>query len=238
MNGRLPAQGEVHLWPMALDLPDTEQAPLTELLGEDEHVRSATFRHALHRRRYVAARGQLRQLLGGYLARDPAAIRFNYGLHGKPALAELASPLQFNISHSGAHALCVVSDSVPVGVDLENRASIDDLDALARHIMSPLETLLFAELPPKARHEAFYACWTRKEAYLKARGLGVATALRKVSVSLACESRPKLLQCENNLESPEDWTLYSFQLPGDFAAAVAVSEKIHSCNWQRAWPET
>ncbi|MEO8673218.1 MAG: 4'-phosphopantetheinyl transferase superfamily protein [Tahibacter sp.] len=230
------AAGEVHVWPLSLDMSRAETVALAKILSADEIVRADAFRQTEHRAAYVAARGQLRQILGEYLRVEPASIEFSYTSRGKPEI--LTNPIHFTISHSATRALCAFSVGVPIGVDLEYKKKIDNLDSLALQIMSPLESLLFAELPSQRRLDAFYDCWTRKEAYLKARGLGVVNVLRDVSVSLSEEAQPKLLQCEDPGESPDAWSLYSYRLPEDYAAALAVREKVHRCTWQQPWPES
>jgi 4'-phosphopantetheinyl transferase len=161
-----------------------------ELLDSHDAARAARFRFGRDRDRYVACHGILRMLLGRYIDRAPAALRFDTGSHGKPALR--SSGLHFNLSHSRHLALFAVSRERAVGCDIE----FHDERFLAENIpacfFSPAEIAELRGLSASDRLAAFFAGWTRKEAYIKARGLGLSLPLDRFDVSLAPSAQPAL----------------------------------------------
>jgi 4'-phosphopantetheinyl transferase len=217
-----PGPDEVHVWSLALDTPPLPAARLAGLLAGDERERAQRFRSELDRTRYVAGRGQLRVLLGGYLGLDPGAVAFSYGEHGKPAVRSRG--LDFNMARSGGLAVVAVTAGLPVGIDVERvRAGVADA-SVAEHFFSPDELAALRRLPGAARDRAFLACWTRKEAFLKGRGSGVSVPLDAFCVSLAPDEEPAVVWSELSPSDPWDWWLedLSVWFPGH-VAAVAVA---------------
>jgi 4'-phosphopantetheinyl transferase len=161
------------VWRAALDPGPERLAALAASLCDGELGRAG--RHGLekHRRRFVAARGRLRALLGRYLATGPSEVRFVYGAHGKPALAGPESALRFSVAHSGDLALFAVALEREVGIDLEATDGGIDHAASAERFFSAGESAALRRLPAGQRAQAFYACWVRKEAYVKALGAGL-----------------------------------------------------------------
>jgi len=188
-----------------LDLGPGAVDALAGWLHDDECRRAGRFRLARDRRRYVAARGMLRQLLSARLGTHPRAVEFSYGAHGKPCLApgSAAGDLRFNVSHTGDFALFAFSRGREVGVDVEAVLPMRDADAVARHYFSRSEFRAYRALEPGAREAGFFTCWTRKEAYLKALGGGLQSALSEFDV-------------------PPGWSLRSFSPAPGHAAALAV----------------
>ena len=174
---------EVHLWRVSLRCSDSPLAFVQTLLSADERTRADRFRFARDRDRFVVARGMLREILGRYLDREPAALRFAYGAHGKPALAETSTGLRFNLAHSGDAALFAVRWERDIGVDLEPARTDLDLGELAAIVLTPGERALLAAAPSERRDELFAALWTRKEALAKAVGLGLALPFDRVAVA-------------------------------------------------------
>ncbi len=159
---------------------------LRNLLNDEERARAARFHFERDQRRYVAARGLLRELLGERLGLDPAALRLRVGPHGKPALAGGPGALRFNVSHSGDRALFALADGGrEVGVDLESAARLGDardLPALAARTLTPADLARWRDLPEAGRPGAFLRAWTRLEAYGKATGEGLGQVLGRRSV--------------------------------------------------------
>lgn len=214
---------EVHVWRIALEPPRTSLARLAARLSQDERRRAARFRFERDRRRFHAARGALRELLAGYLGEEPERLAFVEGLHGKPGLAiSRGEELRFNLSHSGELALCAVSRRREVGVDVEQVRELPDAEALARRFFSDVETAALEALPEAQRLAAFFRCWTRKEAYLKAVGAGLLQPLDGFDVSLL----PELGECELSVRGrPEEtarWSLQSLDVGAGYAAAVVA----------------
>ncbi|NJL95993.1 MAG: 4'-phosphopantetheinyl transferase superfamily protein [Anaerolineae bacterium] len=196
---------QVHLWHGHLPLFSTQAAGL---LNAEEQARAARFATPQLQARFVAARGALRRLLAAYLREAPEALAFHYGPHGKPELR--ASPLCFNLAHAEDWLVIGVAWRVAVGVDLEQVRPLDDLERVARHHFTPQEQAALLTLPAAQRLRAFYACWTRKEAVVKATGAGLSAALTRVEVSLAPGAPAQVLRLGAQLAPA--WTLFSFEV--------------------------
>ena len=160
----------VHVWHIPLQVSPATLAECRELLSEDERERAARFRFPEHQRRYVAARGCVRQLLACYLGgQDAASLRFAYGPAGKPELA--GGGVHFNLSHSGEWALLAVSKET-VGVDLEQIRTLD-YDAVGREVFTADDRVALAHAPEEQKAATFFRLWVRREAQLKACGTGL-----------------------------------------------------------------
>jgi 4'-phosphopantetheinyl transferase len=228
------AGGEVHVWGAVLDQPPSQVLRLAHTLSADEHARADRYFFARDRQHYIVGRGLLRAILGRYLGSEPARLRFAYSSHGKPSLAEPSGGgiLHFNVSHSKGLGLYAVARDRQIGVDLERVRPLPDAAQLAERFFSPREYAALRALPAHMRHEAFFNCWTRKEAYVKARGEGLSLPLDQFDVSLA-RGKPARLLC--NEREPRDvirWTLQELTPAPGYAAALAVQ----GYGWQsRCW---
>lgn len=187
-HGSTPALAadEVHVWRAWLDVEPDEFTRLAVTLAPDERGRSSRFRFVRDRRRFITARGILRHILARYVGRDPAALRFRYGPAGKPTLAydSGADDLRFNVSHSHGMALYSLANRRETGVDVEWVQARIPSEPIAERFFSAREAAVLRALPDSARAEAFFTCWTRKEAYVKGRGDGLAVPLDSFDVSL------------------------------------------------------
>jgi 4'-phosphopantetheinyl transferase len=185
-TGWEPIGGEIHAWHAALDRDERICGQLEATLSLEEKARADRFHFANDRRRFVVARGLLRELLGGYLHQSPAGLEFSYGRHGKPSLSgeSASSGLCFNLSHSSGVAVYAIAKERNLGIDVEHIQPDSAGDDIAARYFSPREISDLRTLPPEQRAEAFFHCWTRKEAYLKATGMGLQTPLDSFSVSL------------------------------------------------------
>jgi 4'-phosphopantetheinyl transferase len=216
---------DVHLWLFPLDADSGTSAALATFLTPDEHERAARFRHADDVRRYRVARGALRVLVARYLDTAPGALRFEYGVHGKPALAQglARADLQFNLSHSGDVALAAFFVGHPVGVDLEHGARTVDALALAGRYGSPAERAMLAAIDPYARSRRFIELWTCKEAWLKAAGLGVTAGLAAVDVEMS-GPRPRIARLPGGEGAVDHWSLALLEPAIGLVAAVALRD--------------
>jgi 4'-phosphopantetheinyl transferase len=160
------------------------------LLDSDEAARAVRFRHECDRNRYIASHGILRLLLSRHVDRVPAAVRFHTTGHGKPVLS--GSELRFNLSHSRHLAMIAISRELAVGCDIEFHDERFLAENIPERFFSPAEVAELRALPPTEQLAAFFAGWTRKEAYAKARGLGLALPLDSFDVSLAPSAQPAL----------------------------------------------
>jgi len=227
---------DVHVWRAALDVEPRRMALLLPLLTPEERTRAARFRLARDRDRFIAGRARLRLLLGRYLAVPPAEIRFRLGPHGKPALEWPARriDLRFNMSRSSGVALYALAVGREVGVDVERVTAADE--QVAETAFAPAEMTTLRELPPSLRTDAFFACWTRKEAFVKARGDGLSFPLDRCEVSLAPHMPAALLAVRDDPAEAGRWSLHSLRPSDGYAAAVAVEGRGHGLSC-RTWEE-
>lgn len=229
------APGDVHVFRMDLNLSPDRIEPLARLLTTDELARAARFHFAEDQRRFTAARGQMRSILARFLPTSPEHLRFHYNPDGKPSL-ENAGWLQFNLSHSADLALLAVTAGQEVGVDLERTDRSIDFHNVARRFFAPAEVETLFALPEDQQPAAFFACWTRKEAYMKARGLGLRIPLRQFVVSLAPDVPPRLLQAEPGAP-PGPYHVETIDPgPGMAGALVLIGTFARLHRWD--WPGT
>lgn len=215
---------EIQLWHASLDVQPAALEDLQRTLTMDEWRKAGRFRLHRDRNRFIVARGLLRVILASYLHKNPAHLRFSYGPYGKPTLATkpVGDTLDFSLSHSDGIALYAVTRGRELGVDLE-RIRPDRADEnVAEQFFSPRELAVLRALPPNVWHEAFFACWTRKEAYIKARGGGFTIPLKQFSVSISGEEPAVLLENDDNRLVTSRWSLLGLNLGPDWAAALAV----------------
>jgi 4'-phosphopantetheinyl transferase len=174
------ASDAVDVWVASLDAPSRTVTALRADLTAEERGRADAFRAARDRRRAVVARGLLRQLLAGYLDVRPAALALGADARGKPRLAgpHAGTPLRFSLSHAGDAALYAVAWGREVGVDLERADPAVDWAEVAATVFSPAERRRLGALPADAARAAFFRQWTRREAWLKATGEGLAGLAR------------------------------------------------------------
>jgi 4'-phosphopantetheinyl transferase len=215
--------GEVHAWRAALDPAEPVIAALAANLSPDEQARAARFHRPDDGRRFTVARGVLRNLLGRYTGAAPAAIRFAYGRHGKPALAEPAGgALTFNVSHSGELAYYAVACRRAVGIDVERIRALSDRSRLAERFFSPAEFASLYAFPAGQEDDAFFTCWTRKEAFVKAKGQGLSLSLSQFDVSIAEAETSLLLATRWDPADAACWRLRNLPAPPGYRAALAT----------------
>ncbi len=226
---RLTLEGNtVDIWTANLDLSPHELCGVEDTLSPDERERAAKFHFAGDWRRFIASRGILRDIVARYLGRSASALRFSYGAFGKPALADdCDGDLRFNLSHSGSVALYAVTRNREIGVDVERIDSSFVEDGIEEKFFSRNEVAKLRSLHASQRLRAFFDCWTRKEAYVKARGGGLQISLRGFEVSLAPDEGAAFLS-----KGESGWSLQALPVGRDYAAAVAVEGN----NWGlRSW---
>lgn len=221
------ADGEVQLWVDSLEAPVEQILALRQTLAADELARAKRFYFEQDRRRFIVARGLLRQLLGRYLAMPPQDLRFTYSDHGKPAILEAQNPhaLQFNLSHAGEMMLIGVTRGRAIGVDIEQVRSLSDMLGIATSFFSARENAMLAAVPAAQKELAFFNCWTRKEAYVKAQGQGLSIPLDSFDVTLIPSEEACLLAVRNAQPGEaERWAMQAFEPAEGYVAAVAVQQ--------------
>lgn len=218
------ADNVVHVWSASLDkfIPQFERFSSTLCASEREQAQR--FHFDRHRQWFIIRRGLLRILLGRYLDVEPSRLVFAYDPRGKPSVSEPHHPdqLYFNVSDSSGLALYAVSRCAPVGVDVERIKSVSDMDGIAARFFSAREKKAVSASSEPQKAEAFFNCWTRKEAYLKATGEGISESLPRVEVTLVPEDAPQLLSIAGDTQAAAKWTIFSFVPASGFVGALAI----------------
>ncbi len=233
-NYELP-EDEVHVWRTAAQMPGSSIAQLRQILSPDELARIDRFHFEIDRRRGVIGRGYLRLLLGRILDLPANELQFKYDEFGKPSLIPgQGLPLQFNVSHSGDLILIAIAVGRAVGVDVERMRTDLDPNGIAVQFFSTDERKTLASLAGSAQYKAFFACWTRKEAYLKATGVGLSLPLDQFDVSFLPEQEPELLATRPDPAEAQKWKLRALDVSGDYAAALVAAGRtwdLKCWNW-------
>ncbi len=228
---------EVHVWRADLDHNPSRMNSLFHTLSEDEQARAERFYFQIDRERFIVARGALREILGVYLNRAAKSVLFCYGPHGKPALAQDpgGNTIHFNMSHSHGVALYAVTRGREIGIDLEFIRESLEVEQLAERFFSQREIATLRGLPVSLRKHAFFLCWTRKEAYIKARGEGLSLPLEQFDVSLIPGEPAALLRTQADPDEIRRWSLQELSVDPGYVSALAVEGRGWSLScWQ--WP--
>lgn len=226
---------EVHVWRVDLDRHQARQPMLWETLSPDERLRAQRFRFQEHETRFVVGRGLLRTLLGRYLRASPERLQFRYTSHGKPELAPCTGGnLSFNLSHTGGVALVAVTLDRHIGVDVERVPPQGwDYQEIASRFFSPGEVARINALPSHARLYGFFTCWTLKEAYLKAVGVGLSMPLNQFEVVFGHGEQATLSPASGAAEDLPLWSLRRLDPGAGLVGAVcAEGQDWHSRFWQ------
>ncbi len=215
----------IHVWWACLDVDERRRGELAAHLSDRERQRAERFRLERHRHRYIAGRGLVRELLGRYLRQPPSAVQFRFGSHGKPFLdgSWAADGLQFNYTDSGDRALYAFARGCEIGVDLEHLHREVKYELIAQRRFTRRESEAIAGQPGEDGRRAFLACWTRKEAYGKAIGLGICYPLD--SVELCVDDVDETTITARGPDAGPDlvWTLRQFNPTDDFVAAIVYA---------------
>ncbi len=213
---------DVHIYSFPLHCSEALGQQLAALLSTDEQQRAAKFVFEKDRRKFIIGRGRLRQILGNYLGLPPENISFEYGAHGKPTLADVASGLKFNLSHS--HELAALAVSIhEVGIDIEWCRPMDNMKSVAEKVYNDSELSLLFDSSPDKRIELFYKFWTCKEAFIKLTGEGFSRDPQTIQLPTAeiCSADWIPAKCE---EIQEEVMLKEFKTVDGYKGAVAVAE--------------
>jgi len=222
------ADDALHLWRFELSADDPTHRSLAKRLDAVEKSRAARFKYPELRRRYEVAHGRLRDVLARYIERPPEAIAFTTNPRGKPDIATRQNPARvaFSFSHSGDMALVAVAKSRRIGVDVEVYRDRLDMDLIARRQFTAGETERLRAAPVHEREQAFYRCWTRKEAYMKALGAGISGRLDSFEVTFEHGREPRILRCAK--ENPDHWLVIPLALGTRVEGACVVERPIHA----------
>jgi 4'-phosphopantetheinyl transferase len=209
--------GSLHIWRTHLDFSADSLSRYSEVLTDDERSRANRFVSSRERDRYTVSRATLRLLLGRYLQIPPDSVRIGEGPRGKPFVEgnKLESELKFNLSHSQELVVYAFARQREVGIDVEKIRTDFASREVAQRYFSSQEIGELDALAPELYPAGFFRCWVRKEAYMKAHGLGFQMALDSFSVSLAQEHAPRLTASDS-----ERWSMYSFEPFPEYTSAV------------------
>jgi 4'-phosphopantetheinyl transferase len=234
---KLPTlQGDqVHVWRVPLEFSPTGVNWLSQVLSKDERDRADRFHFDSDRNHFIVARAWLRIIIGSYLRVKPADLEFDYSNYGKPSLAKPfaeVTGLNFNLAHSGELAVFGMTLGRQIGIDLERISCKLTYEELAQRFFSSSEIARLSSLPQAARRRAFFDCWTRKEAFIKAKGLGLSLALDQFDVALGADE-PALLCTRWDQSEADRWSLRALDVDPDYVGALAVEGKASQLSyWQ------
>lgn len=231
------APREIHVWRINLVRPPAEIARLKNILSDHEKKQAARFHFAHDQRRFIVRRAVLRQLPANQLGLAPKEIKIDSATFQKPkiAAAQNSQRLKFSTSHSGDWALIALAQNCEVGVDVEQHRPLPDAAGLVENFFSDWEIAEFTRLPEPTRTEGFFNCWTRKEAFVKALGLGLAYPLKEFSVTLAPGQPAALMKVSDDANAREKWCMTSLDVAPAHAAALvfeAGSSAIRCFEWR------
>lgn len=227
---------EIHVWRVSLTQTESGLQTLAQTLSTDEQTKAEHFHFPKGRSQFIVSRGALRAILSRYLHINPSLLRFEYNPYGKPSLiiAQSGDTLRFNLSHSHELGLIAITKNRDIGVDIERINPKFPCLEIAEKFFSPLENTVLRSLSAHLQNQAFFTCWTRKEAYIKAVGKGLSIPLDQFDVTLAPGEPAALLNIEQNPEEASRWSLIELIPSSDMVGAVAVAGdcwKLHCWQW-------
>jgi 4'-phosphopantetheinyl transferase len=214
---------EVQIWGIWLNASNAAVAYYRSTLTLDELQRAERFRFAKLKHSYILSRGGLRILLSHYLGCSPNEIELVCGPKGKPGLRD-SSRIRFNASHSGHIAIYAFTTGCDLGIDVEEVRQMNDAESIAARYFSAAEVSDLLSLEPEDRRLAFFRCWTRKEAYVKAIGDGLTIALNRFQVTLLPGAPARFVQIASDLGTATDWTLHHLDVAPGYIGALAYQD--------------
>lgn len=195
------------------------------LLDYSERHRANQFRFERDHDAFVVARGLLRVILARHAGVDPSEIKFAYSTHGKPFAAGTGRQVLFNLSHSEDFILYAVSTRYRMGIDVERVRPLDEIERIASQFFCPAEYREIMDLPAHMRSKAFFNCWTRKEAFIKALGVGLSLPLNRFQVTLRPGTPARIVTMEGRGGHELRWSLRDLSVAKDYAGALAVDSQ-------------
>jgi 4'-phosphopantetheinyl transferase len=221
------APGEVHVWTARPSSEGVSLVALEALLNPQEKSAAYRFVFERHRLNYIFAHGVLRQILGAYIDRPPGEIQFRHNAYGKPFLLEAGERerTQFNMSHSHGIVLVALTLDRRIGADVEQLRTLDSFPAIAQSNFTTQERAYISGFPPEQQQDAFYKCWTRKEAFIKAVGKGLSIPLNTFDASIPEGQPGRRITAPKEAPDVESWWLSDLSAPEGYAGAVAVEQQ-------------
>jgi 4'-phosphopantetheinyl transferase len=229
---------EIHVWCAGLDELASDLPAFARPLSDSERKRADRFQSDRDRNRFIVRHGLLRMILGSYLNIEPARVAFGYESRGKPIVftPAVTPTFHFNLSHSNGLALIAGTRQAALGVDVERLRFVPEADQIAAKFFSAHENAMLNAIPAEQKMEAFFHCWTRKEAYLKATGEGIADALPRIEVSLTPGQPARLSKIDGDALAAAPWRLGGLAPAPGFVGALAIkadSYRLACWRWAR-----
>ncbi|KPJ96496.1 MAG: hypothetical protein AMJ53_00460 [Gammaproteobacteria bacterium SG8_11] len=216
------APNQIHLMVASLESLTQHREQVFSVIDQTEQTRAERFINPTHGDNFRLVRGTLRILLAAYLKQNAKDIHFDFNEHGKPLINPSQNPqaLQFNVSHSHDMAAFVFTMQKPVGIDIEHIKPLNNISGLAQHVCHPKELDEFNAMEAHARQDAFFRLWTRKEAFIKAKGQGLSMGLRSIYIGFDMASAIQCVEYRGKLLA--DWRVKSLQCDPNYKLAAAV----------------
>lgn len=208
----------VDIWRGCLSIEADIIAEKMDALSESEKQKADNFKLPIMRRRYIAVRYLLRKILAAYLQTEPRALQFQADAYGKPFL--VCGSLHFNISHTADLLMVAVANFADIGIDVEAIKPRGNLDGLAARCFAETEYQAWRQLPEAQQEAVFYRLWTKKEAFVKAVGRGIALGLDKCEVELAPDGQ--LISVPAEFGAASAWRVTELPISADSAAALVT----------------
>lgn len=223
-NGPVLIQSdELHIWRIDLINALRQSSEFYPILSDDERKRANCFYHRKHQENFIFTRGVLRKIIGDYLKKDPSQIEFSYNKYGKPFIKknQKISPFNFNLSHSEDIALCIISKDVEAGIDIEKVFPLDQCVSIAKQFFSKQEINALKNAFPDHQLRLFYQIWTRKEAFVKAIGVGLGCPLKDFDVISEANKITFFRKEERDEIFSKDWNFKQLSVQEGYEAAIA-----------------
>jgi 4'-phosphopantetheinyl transferase len=219
---------EIHLWTINHYSHVERYLSYRELLSEEEKYREGQFATDALRKRFTISRAVLRMLLQSYLSQPNAVIEFLYGKQGKPSLANQSIGLEFNLSHSHDLIIYGFARGFPIGVDIEYINPNILCHNLENAVLSVSEKARFHQLDQDQKVMAFYRAWTRKEAVLKADGIGLSKPLEDIEVTFMASEKPKVTSIDGDINQATSWSLHNIEGTSGYCGAIAAKTSLNN----------
>ena len=223
------SENEIHIYHTSLEISAEQLTDFAKILSGDEIERADKFKFEKHKRRYIAARSFLRNILSQYIHIPADKIIFAYTDKGKPYIPN--SKIKFNLAHSHERAVYAVTLNDEIGIDIEHRRKIEDAMEIAKRFFSKDEIEALTKLEEQHISDAFLNCWTRKEAFIKAVGEGLSYPLADFSVSID-NDWAEILRIKKAPEEISEWQLINVEVNGEYVSALAVKRQLSVINYQ------
>ena len=211
---------EIHIYRSSLELTADKLIESESLLSPDELQKAYRYKFEKDRDHYIAGRAFLRRILGRYLNQSPDKISFSYSEKGKPYIID--SPVKFNLAHSGGKAVFAFAENAEVGIDIEYMRELPDALQIAKRFFSDEEVNEFMKVSDDEIKPAFFNCWTRKEAFIKAVGDGLSFPLKDFTVTILPGVNPEIKWIKDKDDEVKEWSLVNIQADQNYVSSLAV----------------